>query len=139
MGERPGAILLSAQCLCFALPFLDMEHFNPAGEAHCASLPVSSALSPTGPYCSSSHSRMEGWDEESGDRQLLFLSWVEAHTVLRCGLGAMGKVLDASQASCVGASQNKGVIGLQMQRINTFSGAFDVRTLEASSKKPGKM
>lgn len=39
----------------------------------------------------------------------------------------------------VGASQNKGVLGLDMQKINTFSDAFGVRTLEASSKKAGKM
>lgn len=31
------------------------------------------------------------------------------------------------------------MLGLDMQKINTVSGAFGVRTLEASSKKPGKM
>lgn len=34
---------------------------------------------------------------------------------------------------------NKGILGLDMQNINTFSGAFGVRTLEASSEKAGKM
>lgn len=70
--------------------------------------------------CISSHNGMEGWHEESelatvvpilgwGTRSVLMWPWSHGQ-----GTGCIMGIV------CVGTSQDKGVIGLQMQRINTF-------------------
>jgi hypothetical protein len=57
-----------------------------------------------------------------------------------CGLGVMARVLDASQASCVlELPRTKALLVCRCGELTLFSDAFDVRTLEPSSKKPGKM